>query len=179
MREIPLNCKKFPELVTLVDDEDYEAIRAAGCVSAAGYKKGHPRYAEIHLRGGGGKMYLHNFICQLHGLPKSPDHINRNGFDNQKGNFLTDPTVMQQAANRGLPSNNTSGFKGVNWHRRSGRWEARIKASGKRKFLGLFDTPAEAARVYDKAAVEEFDSDQTYLNFPDEFTPPVAAMIRT
>lgn len=53
-----------------------------------------------------------------------------------------------------------SGFRGV-YERPSGqkRWQARIKG----KSLGYYDSPEEAARVYDRAAVRRF-GDKAVLN---------------
>lgn len=60
----------------------------------------------------------------------------------------------------------TSGYKGVC---ASGRkWRADILVGGKPKYLGAHATPEDAARAYDKAAVEAWGADNCYLNFPDE-----------
>lgn len=50
----------------------------------------------------------------------------------------------QNGANRGLNKNNKSGFKGVSFSKRNGKWVATISPDGKSKFLGYFDTPEEA-----------------------------------
>lgn len=64
----------------------------------------------------------------------------------------------------GPPSNNRSGYKGVSFHSKTGKWTAQIKLQ-KQTFLGRFCTSEEAARAYDKAAYEAWGSD-CYLNFP-------------
>ena len=61
-----------------------------------------------------------------------------------------------------------TGYKGVGWGgSRGGGWQAQIMRDGKRVFLGAFDTPEEAARVYDAAARELF-GESAWLNFPEE-----------
>ena len=41
--------------------------------------------------------------------------------------------------NRKTPKNNTSGVKGVSWHKRSKKWVVSIGVNWKRKALGYFD----------------------------------------
>jgi hypothetical protein len=76
-----------------------------------------------------------------------------------------------------MPSKSTSGFKGICFKRNVGKWvpiggiwTGRISIDGKRKHLGYFSTPEEAARAYDKAALEHFGPG-CYLNFPEKPTP--------
>ena len=44
-------------------------------------------------------------------------------------------------------------FKGVKLNRRTGRWEAQIKANGKLAYLGLYAEEGEAAEAYDQAVI--------------------------
>lgn len=54
-------------------------------------------------------------------------------------------------------TDNTSGVKGVSYHKRSGKWMAYITLAGKRRYLGLFGTVEEAAQARRQAEVELFD----------------------
>lgn len=97
------------------------------------------------------------------------DHINRNRTDNRRENLRL-ATPLINSLNRSRQSNNTSGYMGVSYSKRAGRrkrWEAHIKLNRKRRFLGIFMTPEEAARAYDKAALELHGEFAT-LNFPNE-----------
>jgi len=47
----------------------------------------------------------------------------------------------------------SSGFLGVSFYARTGRWSARIQIEGKRLHLGYFPTAEEAAAAYDRAAL--------------------------
>jgi len=61
------------------------------------------------------------------------------------------------------PAKGASRYKGVSPYR--GKWQATIRLNGKLKWLGSFETPEEAARVYDDAVLEHRGRDGV-LNFP-------------
>jgi hypothetical protein len=76
---------------------------------------------------------------------KDIDHINRMKTDNRIENLRdTDKNDW----NRDKHSNNTSGYPGVSWYKRSKKWRAKITVSGKQMHLGLFDTPEAANAAY-------------------------------
>jgi hypothetical protein len=81
--------------------------------------------------------------------PNEIDHVNLDRVDNRWAN-LRAATRAQNTANKPLQRNNTSGFKGVNYH--LGRFDARIRG----KHLGRFVSAEEAAAVYAKAAYETY-----------------------
>jgi hypothetical protein len=71
----------------------------------------------------------------------------------------------QNCYNQPHKSTNTSGYKGVSLVRQTKRWEARIRHLGKLLHLGCYDTPEDAARVYDDAA-RKYHGEFARLNFP-------------
>lgn len=89
------------------------------------------------------------------------DHINGNGLDNRRGNLRL-ATGSQNQANRPTTKNNTSGYKGVSWHKKSKKWSARIRVHGKRISLGHYHTPEEAHKVYCAAADKYFGEFANY-----------------
>lgn len=83
------------------------------------------------------------------------DHINGDMSDNRISNLRV-ATSSQNAMNRKLCSINTSGYKGVSYHKQSGKWQASIKINSKQKFLGLYLSPESAHNAYRKAAENLF-----------------------
>ncbi len=100
------------------------------------------------------KMPMHREIL---GLPagKCVDHIDRDTLNNSRDNLRL-ATKSDNGRNRGKPSNNTSGFKGVSWCRRDKKWKANIRVSpkGPYNFLGRFENKEDAAKEYDRAALK-------------------------
>ena len=53
------------------------------------------------------------------------------------------------------PTEPTSAYIGVCWHKQIHRWTAGIRHMGKRRNLGTYNDEAEAARAFDAAAREQ------------------------
>jgi hypothetical protein len=74
------------------------------------------------------------------------DHINNINNDNRWCNLrLT--TYSQNLANAKRSIANTSGVKGVLWHKTHQKWTAKTSVNGKRHYLGYFSTIEEASKV--------------------------------
>jgi hypothetical protein len=86
------------------------------------------------------------------------DHVNGNGLDNRRRN-LRFATHTQNMMNR----RSYSGYKGVSFESRIGRWRARITVNGITQSLGYFTTEHGAARAYNKAAREVWGA-RAHLN---------------
>lgn len=91
------------------------------------------------------------------------DHKKPPTLNNRRENLR----VCTQAQNRYNTRHygNKSEFKGVT--PKGDKWEARIKHKGVTQHLGIYDDPAQAARVWDRKAVELY-GEFAWLNFPDE-----------
>lgn len=123
---------------------------------------------EAASTGGGGYLQLcykgrrtqvHRVIYMMHHGPIPEgmyvDHINGDRTDNRIENLrLCTPT--QNQINRGAPKTSTSGVKGVVWRPSRKKWEATIRASGKKYYVGLFGTIEEAAQAQARRSRELF-----------------------
>lgn len=102
--------------------------------------------------------YLHRVILsRILGRPlikgEETDHKNQNKLDNQRENIRL-ASHSENAINRHLMSNNTSGFRGIRLQRGGKKWSASVQLNGNNKYLGDFPTKEEAAAAYDRAAKE-------------------------
>ena len=160
MREIELT----QDQVALVDDDDFEWVTAWKWHAHRNRKT---FYVEWK-RKKNDILGIHNVIWEHHFGPVpegyTVDHIDNDGLNNQKLNLRL-ATATQQHQNQRIKSDNTSGYKGVSFHRTEQKWQARITINHKRVFLGYFSDPAEAAQARDRAVIEHY-GDFANLNFP-------------
>ncbi len=91
--------------------------------------------------------------------PNCIDHINGCRSDNRLVNIRA-VTSEENAKNIGVSRNNTSGFNGVYWYPRYGKWMASIRIAGRRKNLGYFSEKSDAV-----AARRDADESAGYSNW--------------
>ena len=94
----------------------------------------------------GGKLYRrHRIIAycylglDLNDVKQQIDHIDHNRVNNDVMNLRV-VTNQENSFNRTC--------KGYSWHHKTKKWQARIKAGGKLKYLGRYDTEAQARLAY-------------------------------
>lgn len=87
--------------------------------------------------------------------PNMVDHKNTRKLDDRWSNLRLS-TNQQNQANRGISVTNTSGLKGVGWHRLAKKWRSEIKIDGVSRHLGTFDCPVAAHLTYIVAADRAF-----------------------
>lgn len=109
---------------------------------------------------------LHRIVLAIHGIDipngMQVDHINRNKLDNRLSNLRV-VTPAQNNLNKPVASTKKASiYKGVH-KTASGRWQAMIWHKGKNHGLGSYETPEEAAMVYDMKAKELY-GDYAFIN---------------
>lgn len=67
------------------------------------------------------------------------DHIDRDRLNNKIENLRL-CTKSQNNQNASIRKDNTSGVKGVSFHKKTGKWQASIGIESKMKYIGLFST---------------------------------------
>lgn len=101
------------------------------------------------------KAYLAHRLAWIHTFGEFPkqelDHINGCVSDNRINN-LRCASRRQNATNTPVRCDNSSGYRGVYWHKSAKKWHASIKVGGKNLNLGLFADILEAAAAYENAS---------------------------
>jgi len=112
--------------------------KPAGSIHKTGYR---------HITWMGNSHKAHRLIFMLHHgfMPQEIDHINGNRADNRIEN-LRSVTRSQNQYNK-RPQRNVSGYRGVTWHKKTGKWLVRVGLNNKNKSLGYYDDLELAALV--------------------------------
>lgn len=122
--------------------EDIDIVTAHSWTIARGYVRTSMNRKSI---------YFHKLVLGT-GDDVEVDHINLNRLDNRRQNLRVASHAENQR-NRGAKRGNKTGYKGVCLEKRTGKYFAYINADKKRTYLGSFETSAQAAHAYDKAAI--------------------------
>lgn len=114
-------------------------------------------YARVKLVNDSGipkNFSVHRLVAKLY-IPNPEnkpytDHINGNSLDNNVTN-LRWATAEENAQNCCMNRRNTSGFKGVYFHKVSGKYMAYVRTGGHMVYLGLYETAEDASVVATEA----------------------------
>lgn len=148
MRKVPVHLG----YKALVDDEDFNLV-----INIAWHRMANGGYAA-------GRVSEHSPMLLMHRVIMNPppgmqiDHIDHNPLNNQRSNLR----IVTQSQNRMNMKKRRHDYKGIHPH--GDRWKAIIKYRAKTIHIGVYDTPEEAARAYDRKANEIF-REFAQLNF--------------
>jgi hypothetical protein len=197
MKQIKLwkNRKELSDKVAIVDDEDYDRVMEAISSRSKWYACSPPTSKKYYAMGGHRDLSIHRVVMKApKGM--DVDHINGDPLDNRKENLRL-CSRSENCRNKKVRADSKSGFKGVEYVKNpryekflkhgpilnkdgSPRknqprpykkpWRAYIGNPNKisrHMFLGSYETPEEAAKAYDKKAIE-LHGEFAYLNFPKD-----------
>ena len=108
-----------------------------------GHKPISEGYGKVKIDG---KMYLTHRVIWLwvFGLwPSEIDHIDRDRMNNRINN-LREVCHQENQHNASLRQDNSSGFRGVSWHKVTGKYQVVISKACKQIHIGLFSSFDEA-----------------------------------
>ncbi len=159
MKQIKLTQGKF----ALVDDEDYEELSKHKWYALKGRYTFYAQRWRPALKGKQIPIIMHRLLMNAEKKCDMVDHRDGNGLNNQKEN-LRHCSNRENSRNRKIQANNTSGYKGVSWHKRDGKWNVNINVNQKKTHLGYFTCLIKAAKAYDAAAVKYY-GEFAKLNF--------------
>lgn len=120
-------------------------------------------------------IFLHRLIMEAYGLDVEVDHRDGDTLNNVRSN-LRFATRAQNMHNRKMDHDNKCGLKGVAQKRHcitgalTEHYSATIRVNGRIEHIGYFDSAIEAARAWDKRALET-RGEFARLNFPHEVMP--------
>lgn len=149
--------------VAIVDAEDFDWLNQWKWYSHS--SKGKTYAVRNTPRHGGGQssVRMHREIMKsLKGA--DTDHIDGNTLNNSKKNLRV-CSHRENCRNKVWHTKNSSGYKGVTWHKKEKKWRAQICVNYKKIVLGRFSKVKEAALAYD-AAAKKFFGEYALTNFP-------------
>lgn len=110
------------------------------------------------------RFHMHRMTMGLEDIGTRIDHINHDTLCNIRSN-LRPCTPTQNSYNCKIQKDNTSGFKGVFWYKKTSKWRSGIGINYKVKHIGYFTDKVEAAQAYDLHALK-YQGEFACLNFP-------------
>lgn len=111
-------------------------------------------YGQVNIDG---KIYFAHRVIWLWHKGEWPendiDHIDRDPMNNRIEN-LRSATRSENNQNASIRKDNSSGFRGVYYHKAKKKYMAKIKVGDRQIYLGLFDTTEEAFLAYQLAKIQ-------------------------
>ena len=150
---------------TIVEPMDYYRLKNFNWYIGGNGKE---FYAFRNVKAGPGKTKMVSMHREIMRPPGHllVDHRNNNTLDNRRANLRL-ASHSENSYNRPkTKAKTTSQYIGIYLEKRTGRWTVKIRANGKRLWLGRFESEIEAAKAYD-AAAKKYHGEFARLNFPE------------
>jgi hypothetical protein len=143
-----LNRKNSEPLEVLIDTEDLSIVDSLpGTWCAVWSKNVGSFYARMNpVKGMTSKVQMHRLIM---GEPEGlvVDHENHDTLDNRRSCNIRIVHNDENAQNKKINKNNTSGERGITWIKRDKKWQATVRVNGKLKSAGYFSNKDDAIRA--------------------------------
>ena len=151
MKQIKLSRNK----IAIVSDEDFKMVNQHKwyCVPKDNCEYACHDFGNKDNQYGVKHVTMHKFLMDTP-FGMQVDHIDGNGLNNCREN-LRICTQSQNNGNYRISARNKSGFKGVSWHKKTGKWRATLATymlDKKQQYLGVFENKEDAAKAYNEAA---------------------------
>lgn len=154
MKKLIIHSKKHGDYTVLYDDEDHDKVSKYTWTLSLKHKSTIYAYTTYMDKGFKKQLKLHHLIIgRKNGMVT--DHIDGNGLNNQKSN-LRFATIRQNLCNKSIQRNNTTGYKGVHWHKAAKKYMVHFKENGKLIYGGLYIDIIEAAKKYNELALKHY-----------------------
>lgn len=165
MKHIPVG-----NAFALVDNDVYELVVQLGpwYLAKKGYAKANaPQKAGKPIEPYPKTISMHRLIMGIcrSGDLRQIDHINGNRLDNRRCNLRICGRKGNAQNKSKQKTASSSQYKGVTKTSANDGWVAQIMVDHRNIYLGTYDTPEDAAKVYDHAAVKYFE-EFAKTNFP-------------
>jgi hypothetical protein len=147
-----------------VDSADYPAVQKYRWWVVL--PRGGGAYAQTGIPETGKQIFIHQLLSGI----KDIDHADRNGLNNRRSNLRPATRQQQQANHKKHGDGTTSRYRGVSLYKPSNKFRAAIVFNNKQKHLGVFVDELEAARAFNRAAIELFGEFASLNNVPDRDT---------
>ncbi len=135
--------------VTTVDASDYESLMKFKWYARRDGGKWYAARGQ-RMNGKSTTVYMHRTLMRpTAGM--QVDHRDGDGLNNTRLNIRL-ATSSQNHCNQRLSRRNTSGYKGIWWHKRDRLWAATIRVARKRIHLGYFKEKDNAYKAYCEAS---------------------------
>ncbi len=136
-----------------MDDEDFDELSKYRWDA---HKERFVWYATRYQKNGVREYTRVRMHRQIMGaVSEQIDHKDGDGLNNQKRN-LRFCTNSQNLMNSRTRKDNSSGFKGVTYHRKNKKWRTQLHLDGKSISAGCHATKEQAAMAYNRKAAELF-----------------------
>lgn len=98
---------------------------------------------------------LHRWILDVKDKNIEVDHYDNDPLNNTNENLRL-VSRAENLQNRTIQSNNTSGYRGVTFHKKKRKWQASVYKNKKQIYLGIYETAEEANEVVKKWREENY-----------------------